>query len=240
MLVRPQLASSVEREWSRASIDALQYVEHVVAPSLGSGVAAERFARDLRATKSPDARLGERTRISAGRSVTRLPVRAYTLGRAMRVMDGSRQRLNQVVVILASFSKGAEHPEARLFIRAARTRIRCRSRHAYRRPPRGAEPVEQQRQRLWADPPTEKIRLADEDVHVNQISRQVAEPGCRELLGKRALPTEVADRASVDGDQRMVRGRMLADGSQGLIPAPPPAAHMRATEPDPKQREVAR
>lgn len=158
----------------------------------------------------------------------------------MRLSDGSLQRLNEVVVILTGFLKASEQSEAGLLIRAARTRIRCRSRHAHRCLPRGAELVEQQRERLRADAATNKIWLANEYVHINQISRQVAEPGCCELLWKRALPTEVADRASVDGDQSMVRGRMLADGSHCRIPVPPPAGDMWAIEPDPKPREVAR
>ncbi len=174
-----------------------------------------------------------------GASIVR-PLKAYALDRSMRLLDGSRQRLNEVVVILAGLLEGSEQSETSLLIGPARTRIGCRSSHAHGRPPCGAELVEQQRERLWADSATNRVWLANEYVHVNQVGRQIAEPGCRELLGKRALPTEVADRASVDGDQSMVRGTMLADGSHCLVPVAPPAGHMWALEPDPKPREVAR
>jgi len=161
------------------------------------------------------------------------------LARTMRLLDGNLPRLNEVMVILAGLLKGSEQAETSLLIGPARTRIGCRSSYAHGRLPCGAEPVEQQRERLWADSATNRVWLANEYVHINQVGRQIAEPGCRELLGKRALPTEVADRASVDGDQSMVRRRMLADGRHGLVPVAPPAGHMWAFEPDPKPREVA-
>ncbi len=50
--------------------------------------------------------------------------------------------------------------------------------HSHEGQPLGSEPIKQQRKGLRSDAVTNEVRLANENVHVDKIGGQVAEPGC--------------------------------------------------------------
>ncbi len=170
-----------------------------------------------------------------------LAPRCVTSQTSSTIVPGrSFQSPEKVAHILAGISKPPEKVKTSLFIRPEGTLIVRGRGYADQQHPFGSEPIEQQRKGLWSDAVANDIGLADEDIHVDQIGRQIAQSGGGELLGQWVLPTEVADKSGVDGDQSMGCLRVLADGCQGVVRVAPPASHVGPMEPNAKLRQMAR
>ena len=100
----------------------------------------------------------------------------------------------------ASYSRKVA--KARLLVGALGGEIVDRRRKAGERNRRvGAQPVDEQRQRLRPEAPPDAVRLADQDVDVDRSRRNLGEPEGVQRLAKNLLPAQVADRPAVAVDQ---------------------------------------
>lgn len=158
-----------------------------------------------------------------------MPVRPYRRSRyrtesctSKLTLNGSAESSDEIAIVLAAFPEVSEGAKPGLLVCPKRARVGDGSGQAYELDAFGSKLGEQMAKGSGPNSLPAGIGLADQDVHVDQVTWQVIETARGQLCWSGRPPAEEANGSCVEVDQRRGVRRVLPDSGESLFGVTPP------------------